>query len=160
MAEGLISGARISIHEAEIALAAMDKRVSLANAAALKKVVAKTATTIKGGMRGRPRWDHRGASQRTGPAVTLGLSPRHVSKSGGPGKLTGALSSSIRKSKKPRAVPGGFTAVVMSGGAGGPQNLYKGRVEANQPYFKPGVDKAAPKLPAIWEAAYAKATRT
>jgi hypothetical protein len=48
----------------------------------------------------------------------------------------------------------------MSGGNGRVQNLYKGRIEAEYPFFAPGVLKAEPKMPAVWNAAWAKATRT
>lgn len=160
MADSPFGGVRVSAREAQAALAAMDKRVDLATAAATKKASAKVVTTIKAQMRGRPRWDRRGRSDRTGAEVNLNLNPHRVTKAGGPGKLTGALSKSIRKSKKPRKTAEGYSVAVLSGSYGGPQNLYKGRVEANQPYFKPGVEKATPKLPAVWEAAWAKATQT
>jgi hypothetical protein len=160
MAESPFGAVRIRARATHAALAAMDKRVDLATAAATKKASGKVVTTIKGQMRGRPRWDRRGKSKRTGPEINFDLSPHVVRKGGGPGKLSGALSRSIRKSRKPRKNAEGYSMAVLAGGAGGPQNLYKGKVEAKQPYFKPGVEKAKPKLPAVWEAAWAKATRT
>lgn len=139
----------------------MQREVDLGTIAALKKVQGITRSSIRSNMRGRPRWDHRGASSRTGAAIDLGLSPHHVTKSGGPGKLSGSLYSSIRRSRKPRRETiGTYSAVVMSGGAGKVQNLYKGKIEAQYPFFGPGVLKAEPKMPAVWNAAWAKATRT
>lgn len=153
-------GASVSTRSTQAALRRMDKRVGVATASATKKAGTKMVSTVKSGMRGRPRWDRRGKSSRTGPEVNLNLNPHTVHKGGGPGKLSGALSKSIRKSRKPRKKAGGYSIAVMSGGAGGPQNLYKRRVEANQPYFAKGIKKAEPKIPPIFEAAWAKATET
>jgi hypothetical protein len=160
MALNGFSGFAGGFRECELEIEAIDKRVDLATAAAIKKVQSLTRTSIKGQMKGQPRWDHRGKSQRTGPGIKLEGRPRHSPRSGGPGKLSGALTSSIRASKKPRKAVGGYSGVVMSGGAGGPQNLYKRKVEGIAPYFKPGVDKATPKMPLVWNAAWAKATNT
>jgi len=152
----IIRGARAS----SARISAMEAEVDLATVAALKKVQQVTRTSIRSGMRGRPRWDHRGQTSKGGGA-NLNLSPHHVTKTGGPGKLTGALASSIRKSRKPQPKGlGVYTAVVMAGGKGGPQNLYKGKVESKYPYFAPGVKKAEPKMAPVWNAAWAKATRT
>lgn len=154
---GSLSGAKW----AQLELTAMQARTDVATVAALKKIQRMTKASIKAQMRGRPRYDHRGKSQRTGPHINLNLSPHHVSKGGGPGKLTGALAKSIKFSKKPRLeAPGTYSGVVLSGGAGGPQNLYKGEVELEYPYFAPGVNKAEPKMPAVWAAAWAKSTAT
>lgn len=158
MAEGFgafIEGGR----EARAALVAMDRRVDLATLQALKKVTALGRTSVRSGMRGRPRWDRRGAGAG-GPAVNLGLSPHHVTKSGGPGKLTGTLYNSVKKSRKPRPTVGGGSAVVFMGGAKAhPEvNWYKRELEAKFPYFEPGIKKAEPKMPAVWNAAWAKAT--
>lgn len=152
--------ARVSARRTQAALSAMDKRVGVFTASATKQAGSKIASTVKSGMRGRPRWDRRGKSSRTGPEVNLNLSPHHVTKGGGPGQLSGSLRKSIRKSRKVRKEAGGYSIAVMSGGAGGPQNLYKRRVEAKQPYFAKGVKKAEPKIPPIFEAAWAKATKT
>lgn len=152
-------GARVTSERAIAELSLIQKRVDIGTAAGVRKVQAVTKRSIKAQMRGRPRWDQRGKSKRTGPEVKLGLTPHHVSKGGGPGKLSGALSNSIRSSKKPRPVAGGegFSGVVFSGGASGPQNLYKKKVEATAPYFKPGLEKAKPKMPIVWHEAWAKA---
>lgn len=157
MAEGFsafIAGGK----EAQAALVAMDRRVDLATLSALGKVTAIARTSIRGGMRGRPRWDRRGAG-RGGPAVNLNLSPHHVTKGGGPGKLTGSLYNSVKKSRKPRPTVGGGSAVVFVGTQARPQvNFYKGETETKFPYFEPGIKKATPKMPAVWNAAWAKAT--
>ncbi|MFJ8437677.1 hypothetical protein [Kitasatospora griseola] len=158
MAEGIGVSVR-GVREAQAAVVAMDKRIDLATLKALKAVQGVTKSAIKSGLRGRPRWDHRGKSSRTGSTVNLGLTPHHVTKSGGPGRLTGSLSKAIRSDKRPRPVPGGgWNGVVLAGSKGGPQNLYKGQLEATYPYFKPGVNKAMPKIEGIWVAAWKKAT--
>jgi len=45
----------------------------------------------------------------------------------------------------------------MSGGRGGFQNRYKAKIEGDFPYFKPGVDKAKPKVRSFFEASWAAA---
>lgn len=127
---------------------------------ALKKATSYTKTRIKGGMRGRPRWGHKGPDKATGaPGVRTGRVPDHVSRAGGPGVLTGNLQRSIRTSRRPRSEgPAGWSQVVMAGGRGGYQNRYKGRIEAKYPYFKPGVEKARPKVRAFFEGAWAAST--
>jgi hypothetical protein len=137
----------------------VQRKVDVGTKYALKKVQGVAKTSIKSRMRGRPRWDHRGASSNTGQGVNLMLNPKVVKKSGGPGKLTGDLARSIRGSKVPRSAgPGAYSAVVMSGGQKGYQNNYKGATEAKYPFFAPGIKNAEPKMPAIWEAAWAKAS--
>lgn len=157
MAEGvgaIIKGAK----EINAELRLMDKRVDLATASAIKKVQGITKSSIKAKMRGRPRWDRRGKIKGATVGVNLNLSPHHMAKQGGPGQLTGALFRSIKASRKPRKELGGFSGAVFAGGKGGPQNLYKGKVEATAPYFKPGVESAKPKMPAVWHEAWLKAT--
>jgi hypothetical protein len=88
--------------------------------------------------------------------------PKHRPRSGGPGKFTGTLISSIRKSKRPRRVGDeGYSAVVFGGGyTQGGVNKYKRKVEKDTPYFVPGVRRAEMKMEPVWRAAYAKATKT
>lgn len=149
---GLSHGADLAAAE----LAAMQKRVDRATIAAVKRVQTVTKTAVKGQMRGRPRWNHRGKSARTGDKVTLPEIPRHSPRSGGPGRMTGDLMKSISASKRPRKLPDGYSGVVWSSKAGA-TNLYKGKVEKTAPYFKPGIEKATPKMPAVWEVAWGKA---
>lgn len=154
----IISGTK----EGQAELAAMDRRVDAATLAALKKITAMARTRIRGQMRSRPRWDRRGNGPG-GPAVNLNLNPHTIKRRGGPGKLDGALYNAVKKSRKPRPLPGhAASAVVFMGGAKAtPQvNWYKRRTEARAPYFKKGIDKASPKMPAVWNAAWAKATKT
>lgn len=147
------------VKEASAALTQIDKNIDTATLKALRACQGLAKRSIKGQLRGRPRWDHRGKSSRTGETVRLNLNPHVVSKSGGPGKLTGALSRSIKSDRKPRPVPGGgFNGAVFAGSRGGPQNLYKGALEGKFPYFGPGVAKAEPKMAAIWTAAWGRAT--
>jgi hypothetical protein len=135
----------------------MQREVDRNTVFALKKVQQITKQSVRSNMRGRPRWDHRGKTKdREG--VSLGLNPHVVRKSGGPGRLTGDLYKSIRGSRNARRTLGTFSAVVMSGGKFGWQNMYKGEVENKYPFFRPGVAKAEGKMPAVWAAAWAKAT--
>lgn len=146
------------------ALDAMDVRVDVATKAALKSLQSITKRSIKAKMRGRARWDHRGASQRTGPEVNLRLSPSHVNKGGGPGKFTGTLAASIVSSRKPRKEvgEGSWSGVVFSGSEGNLNvtKIYKGSTEAKYPYFVPGVKSMEPKFPAVWQKAWGIATKT
>lgn len=151
---GSVHGAK----ELNAALRKVQRNVDVSTKYALKKVQGVAKTSIKSRMRGRPRWDHRGVSSRTGQGVNLMLKPKMVKKSGGPGKLTGDLARSIRGSRRARSTGRGiYSAVVMSGGQKGYQNNYKGTTEAKYPFFAPGIKNALPKMPAIWEAAWAKA---
>jgi hypothetical protein len=154
------SGFAGGFRECEAEIEIMQKRVDLATAASIKKVQSLTRTRIKGRLKSAPRWDHRGASQRTGAGIKIEGRARNIPRSGGPGKLSGALYNSIRSSKKPRKAIGGYSGVVFAGGAGGPQNLYKAIDESRYPYFATGVKAATPKMPAVWNTAWAKATNT
>lgn len=146
------------VKECAGSVSAMDKRIELASLKALKASQTVAKSSVKAKMRGRPRWDHRGKSSRTGDSVRLNLSPHHVTKGGGPGRLTGRLSGGIGGVRRPKPLPGGgFQGGV---GAGGKlQNLYKRQVEDNYPYLAPGVKKAEPKMAVAWQAAWAKAVR-
>lgn len=138
-------------------LTRLDRQIDLATVRALKATQALAKKSIRSGMRGRPRWDHRGASARTGAAVNLNLTPHHISKGGGPGKLTGKLVRGVGGVRKPKPLPGGgFQGGVGVGG--GVRNLYKKRLEGTYPYVRPGVRKAEPKMAAVWEAQWRRAT--
>lgn len=139
-------------------LTLMDLRVDAATRAALKTMQSAAKRNIRSRMRGRPRWDHRGASSRTGAEVDLNLSPHHVRRTGGPGRLTGELSRHVGGVRRIRQVGREFHGGVGAGG--GVTNLYRRRVEAAYPYFEPGVKATEAKSEALWEAAWAKATRT
>ncbi|EST24391.1 hypothetical protein [Streptomyces roseochromogenus] len=141
--------------EVQAALDAMSKEIDVATVAALKASQNLAKKTIRSGMRGRPRWDHRGASARTGEAVSLGLNPHHVTKGGGPGRLTGKLYKGVGGVRKPKKTPEGYQGGVGVGG--GVRNLYKKRTEGLFPYVAPGIKRAETKMPEIWEKAWDKA---
>lgn len=141
-------------------LDAMVARTQVATLAAMKASQNAAKAQVKSGMRGRPRWDKRGKIGRNGgvPAVNLNLSPHHVTKSGGPGSLTGTLRRSVGAVKRPKR-KGLYT---YSGGVGtyGPDsatNLYRFRIEGQYPYVRPGVKKAEAKMAVVWEKAWGKA---
>lgn len=133
----------------------MDVRVDAATLAALKAMQREAKKNIRSRMRGRPRWDHRGASERTGEDVSLNLSPHHVTRSGGPGRLTGQLYRHVGGIRRPRRVGREFHGGVGVGG--GVTNLYKHDVEERYPFIAPGVKatekKAAELWPKFWDRA-------
>jgi hypothetical protein len=144
--------------EVRAALVRMDRQIDVATVRALKATQALAKKSIRSGMRGRPRWDHRGKSARTGPTVNLRLSPHHVTKGGGPGRLTGKLTRGVGGVRRPKPLPGGgFQGGVGVGG--GVRNLYKKRQEAKYPYVRPGIRKAEPKMAAVWQLHWERATR-
>lgn len=157
----LIEGAKA----AELELAAMDKRVDAATIASLKKVQSLTAARVRSRLRGRPRWSHRGHGSGTWafvPGFDTGGGKSHISRSGGPGRFTGTLNGAVKSSRKPRLKGfGTYSAVVFVGSKNAKiANIYKSKLEGKYPYFKPGVKSAEPKMPAVWNAAWAKATAT
>ncbi|WKK26572.1 hypothetical protein QZH56_13825 [Streptomyces olivoreticuli] len=157
MTEGITIAVR-GAKEARAAVVAMERRIDTATIKALKASQNLARTSIRSGLRGRPRWDHRGKSSRTGDTVRLNLSPHHVSKSGGPGRLTGKLIKGVGGVRRPKPLPGGgFQGGVGVGG--GVRNLYKKRLEATYPYVKPGIRRAEPKMAAVWSTAWGRATR-
>ncbi|MFF1702610.1 hypothetical protein [Streptomyces sp. NPDC058252] len=157
MAEGITVVVR-GTREVQAALVRMDREIDLATIRALKATQALAKKSIRSGMRGRPRWDHRGKSARTGPTVSLHLSPHRVTKSGGPGRLTGKLVRGVGGVRRPKPLPGGGFAGGVGVG-GGVRNLYKKRQEAKYPYVRPGLRKAEPKMGAVWATAWGRATR-
>lgn len=151
---GVVRGVR----RAEVALVAMERRIDVATIRSLKATQQLAKTSIRSGMRGRPRWDHRGKSARTGPTVSLDLSPHRTSKGGGPGKLTGTLIRGVGGVRRPKPLPGGgFQGGVGVGG--GVRNLYKKRIEGRYPYVRPGIRKAEPKMAAVWTRGWERAIK-
>lgn len=156
MADGISVTVR-GTKEVRTALTRLDREIDLATVRALKATQALAKKSIRSGLRGRPRWDHRGKSSRTGPTVSLDLTPHHVSKGGGPGRLTGTLSRGVGGVRRPKPLPGGgFQGGVGVGG--GVRNLYKKRLEGKYPYVQPGVRKAEPKMAAVWQTNWRRAT--
>jgi hypothetical protein len=136
----------------------MDRQIDVATIRALKATQGLAKKSIRSRMRGRPRWDHRGKSARTGPTVKLNLSPHVVAKGGGPGRLTGKLARGVGGVRRPKPLPGGGFAGGVGVG-GGVRNLYKKRQEAQYPYVRPGLRKAEPKMAAVWQVHWGRAMR-
>lgn len=153
---GLMGGAKAVSAE----LTAMETRVDAATLAALKKVSGTAVTSVRSGMRGRPRYDRRGRTGNGGAPVNLDLNPHIVKKNGGPGQLTGNLRKSVGSVKKPKTTAKGFSGGVGVGGKHSLAQIYRREVEAKYPFLAPGIAKATPKFPAIWAAAWGKATNT
>jgi hypothetical protein len=148
------------VKETTSSVSALDKRINVASLKALKASQQVAKTSIKSKMRGRPRWDHRGKSERTGPDFSLHLTPHRVTKGGGPGKLTGRLYGAVGGVRRPKPLPrGGFAGGVGCGGTKSVTNNYRGYVESKYPYMKPGIKRAEPKMAVAWQKAWAKAVR-
>lgn len=156
MADGIATNIR-GVREFDGALKRMTRDVDLATIRALKTTQKIAKTSIRRKIKGRPRWDRRGKSSRTGAEVNLNLSPHVAPKGGGPGSLTGTLRRGIGGVRRPRRTLGGFKGGVGVGG--GVRNLYKKRVEGEFPYFKPGLDAAEPKMHAVWVEEWGRAVR-
>jgi hypothetical protein len=143
------------------ALLTMDKRVDVATASALRQVQLLTKRSVRAQLKGKPRWGFRGASKKTGESVNLGF--RHAPRGGPPGRFKGRLYYNVAASRKPRVKFGAMSGVVFVGTGsmenGNVQNIYKHGLEAKYPYFRPGVKNAEPKMPAVWDKAWAKATK-
>lgn len=145
----------VGLRELEAALDKMSHDVDKATIAALKATQSLAKKAIRSNIRGRPRWDHRGASSRTGDAVNLNLSPHHTSRGGGPGRLTGTLRRGVGGVRRPRRTLQGFQGGVGVGG--GVRNLYKKRNEGKFPYFEPGVRKVEPEMSRVFLQTWGKA---
>lgn len=158
--ESLIRVITHGLSELTAELNAMDARIDAATLAGLKSAQGAAKAQIKSGMRGRPRWDRRGASGRNGgePAVNLNLTPHHVTKSGGPGRLTGHLSGAVGGVRRPKKVRRQYVGGVGVGGPLSITNLYRARVNSKYPFIEPGVKKAEPKIAEAYKKAWAKAT--
>lgn len=146
-----ISGGFRGIEEAKRELARIDTDGRIATIAAVRAVQNLGKSRVRSRLRGKPRWGHRGASARTGPAVDL--FPGHASRSGGPGRFTGTLSAGVSGMKRPRSGTGTVKGAVWMG-KGGVRNLYKWRVEAQYPYFEPAVKGMEPLVAPMWEKAW------
>lgn len=155
-----IIGVVRGVKQAEVALAAMERRIDLATIRSLKATQQLAKKSIKSGMRGRPRWDHRGKTGNGGAPVSLHLTPHHVTKAGGPGRLTGTLSRAVGGVRRPKPLPGGgFSGGVGVGGRESLAVIYRKEVEARYPYMKPGVRKAEPKMAAVWAKGWERAIK-
>lgn len=151
-------GVRTVIHGVKEIRAALDKidaRAEVATVAGLKAMQNNAKRNIKSRMRGRARWDRRGDSQRTGVAVDLNLSPHHVNRAGGPGKLTGSLARGVGGIRRPKKRGPEWVGGVGVGGQ--VTNLYKRQVEGAFPYIAPGVKRTVEQAPEIWAKAWGKA---
>lgn len=144
----------LGIEDARRELAAAAKRADKATLAALRANQNLLKREVRKGLRGGPRWGHRGKSSRTGAAVDLGFG--HHPRGGGPGKLTGALLGGVGSVRRPkRTADHGYVGGVGVGG--NINNLKKGPLEARFPYFEPAFRRAYPKFAPTWEKAWAKA---
>lgn len=120
-------------------------------AAVVKASSALVKRNIKSRMRGKARWNHRGASKRTGAEVNIG-GPAHNARAGGPGVFTGTLASGVRSSRRARKTASGYSSAVIMGSKDTKiRNLYKGRTEQKFPYWAPGVAASEAKIGATWE---------
>lgn len=146
------------VKECAAALDEITARTDAATLAGMRAAHIVAKRQVKSGMRGRPRWNHRGPIKGL-PAVDLPQYPAHSARSGGPGKMTGSLSANVGYVKRPIKVGSTYEGGVGCGGRKAPiTNLYRFDIESKYPYMRPGVDKAKPKIRDAFEAAWAKAT--
>lgn len=144
------------VREAQAELKAIAHEGDLATKAAINAAGALVTRSIKSRMRGKPRWNRRGASKRTGPEVVV-AGPVHAQRGGGPGRFTGTLASGVRKSRRPRRTAGGYSGAVIMGSKDTKiRNIYKGLTEERFPFWRPGVAAAEPKVEAVWEKAWTR----
>lgn len=148
------------VNEAIAALEDMQAAVNLGTLKATKASQTVAKRTIKSGMNGAPRWAERGAIGRdkTVPKVNLHRSPNHMPRGGPVGKLTGTLRKNVGGMRRPKLVRNTWHGGVGVGGPWNETNMYRFRANGKYPFMKPGVDKAAPKIRAAYETAWAKAT--
>ncbi|MFB7905235.1 hypothetical protein ACFC1T_02235 [Kitasatospora sp. NPDC056076] len=155
---GDVSAVVRGVAQAEAAITRAERRIDVASLRALRACQNLAKRSIRAGMRARPRWDHRGASTRTGPAVNLDLNPHHAARGGGPGRLSGGLHRGVGGVRRPTINPVAGTVAGGVGVGGRAANLYKKRVEARFPYVQPGLRAAEPQMATVWAAAWQRAT--
>lgn len=143
------------VRELNAELEKVKVRTDAGTIAGLKAMQNDAKKNIRSRMRGRPRWDRRGASERTGAEVNLDLSPHHVSKSSGPGKLDGKLYGGVGGVRRPKKFGAEYRGGVGCGGR--VTNLYKRYVEQRYPFIRPGVQKTIARGDEIWARAWDKA---
>lgn len=148
-----ISGGFRGIEEAKKELDRIDRDGRAATIGAVRAVQNLAKSRVRSRLRGKPRWGHRGASARTGPAVDVAAG--HSSRSGGPGRFTGQLASGVSGMKRPRSGAGTVKGAVWMG-KGGVRNLYKWRQEEAFPYFEPAVKGMEPLVAPLWEKTWKK----
>jgi hypothetical protein len=144
------------LDECKVELKRIAREGDVATSAAVKASASVVSRAIKSRMRGKPRWNHRGASTRTGPEVNVS-GPAHNAHGGGPGKFTGTLASGVRTGRKPRKLADGYSGAVIMGSKDTKiRNLYKGRTEQKFPFWAPGVAASEARVGAAWEKAWDK----
>ena len=133
---------------------AIQTRVEKATWFAVKENQRILKLAIRRNLRGKPRWNQRGASGSIPGFKVPG--PRHAPRSGGPGRFTGDLYRGVGGKKRPLFEPGG--TVVGGVGVGGKiNNLKKGTLEKKFPYFKPAVEATEPKMAQAYQKGWDKA---
>ena len=142
------------VTEVTEALRRVERNADKATVAAVRATQNVVKRKVRANLRNPPRWNHRGASSRTGDAVDLPGSPYHSARDGGPGRFTGTLYRGVGGVRRPRNVAGKVYGGVGIGG--GVRNLYKGRTEQRYPYFAPATAGAEAEAAKIWEQAWTK----
>jgi hypothetical protein len=126
---------------------------------AIRKAQNVLKTEVRRNLRGAPRWGHRGTSRIYSEPVNKGFGNKP--RSGPPGRFSGALYKGIGSKRRINKVGKNYVGGVGIGGA--VNNLKKGRLEADLPYFAPAYRTALPKMRSIyldkWGEGLRKATR-
>lgn len=137
----------------------VEKNVDFATVKALRANQNLVKREVRKNLRGAPRWTERGSSRvysstfRTQPGANTN-NPR----TGGPGKFSGTLLKGVGGAK-PKKLAGTWVGGVGVGGKKklAANNFKKRDLETRFPYFKPAVEKATPKMPAVYQKAWGKA---
>ncbi len=144
-----------NLHEVSAGLKKIDVAVDVATLAALKTFQSEAKKQVRSRLRGKPRWARRGRSTVWPQGIDLHRNPEHISRSGGPGRLSGTLYKGVGSVRKPKPYVGGWKGGVGVGISA--NNIHKRKTEAKFPFFKPGIDAAKGKARPIFEAAWARA---
>jgi hypothetical protein len=116
-------------------------------------------TKIRKNLRNPPRWNQRGASEKyKTPAFKLEGAPRHSPRSGGPGRFSGELYEGVKSKRTPRVDALGNAKGWVAIGKRA-NNVKKGKLERDHPYFAPAVVEAEPLMAATYDKGWAKAIK-
>jgi len=134
----------------------IERNVDFATVKALKAQQNLVKREVRKNIKGAPRWTERGKSRVYQKTVRLAPGGNtNNPRSGGPGKFSGALLGGLGGVRRPRKIGKWLTGGVGIGGK--VNNLKKHELERKFPFFKPAVEKAEPKMPAVYQKAWGKA---
>jgi len=149
------------------ALNDIDKKVKKATMAGVRENQNVIKKNIRRKLRGKPRWGRRGPSTKYGlPAYEIegfpktkdskGRNVAHAPRSGPPGKFSGDLYAGVKSRRIPKWMgEEGVMGWVKIGNRA--NNVKKGKLEKDFPYFAPAVEESQPEVKATFEKGWSKA---